>query len=183
MRRRNSMVMARAGWSTGPIRRTCRPSPAARRSCCTFCRRARSSSPRRPERDTGALPARDRRCQGGSAMPGPSSSDQRVSPPRIEIPRHYNAAHDLIDRNLGAGRADKTAYIDDTASITYGDLARRVNRFANALGSLGIEPEQRILVCMLDTIDWPVVFLGAIKAGVIPVAANTLLTTTDYEYM
>jgi benzoate-CoA ligase len=58
-----------------------------------------------------------------------------------------------------------------------------VNRFANALRELGIEQEQRILICMLDTIDWPTVFLGAIKAGVVPVAVNTLLTTADYEYM
>ena len=29
---------------------------------------------------------------------------------------------------------------------------------------------------MLDTADWPVVFLGAIKAGIVPVALNTLLT-------
>jgi benzoate-CoA ligase len=35
---------------------------------------------------------------------------------------------------------------------------------------------------MLDTCDWPVVFLGAIKAGVVPVAMNTLLTPSDYEY-
>ena len=36
---------------------------------------------------------------------------------------------------------------------------------------------------MLDTIDWPTAFLGAIKAGVIPVAVNTLLTESDYEFM
>ncbi len=116
-------------------------------------------------------------------MPGLSTADHRVSPPRIDIPRAYNAAHDLLERNLQAGRAQKTAFIDDAGSITYGELALRVNRFANALGALGIAQEQRIVVCMLDTIDWPIVFLGAIKAGVIPVAVNTLLTTADYEYM
>ena len=60
---------------------------------------------------------------------------------------------------------------------------RRVNRFASVLRRLGVRPEERVLIAMRDTIDWPVAFLGAIKAGVIPVAANTLLTTSDYAYM
>jgi benzoate-CoA ligase len=95
--------------------------------------------------------------------------------------REYNAAEDLLGRN--AGRAEKIAYIDDAGACTYRELSRRVNRFASALQRLGVQPEQRILIAMLDTIDWPVAFLGAIKAGVIPVAANTLLTTADYAYM
>jgi benzoate-CoA ligase len=112
-----------------------------------------------------------------------SAADHSVSPPRVDIPRDYNAAADLIERNLAAGRAGKTAYIDDAGTTTYGDLARRVDRFASALATLGVEPEQRVMLAMLDTVDWPTAFLGAIKAGVVPVAANTLLTTRDYEYM
>ena len=103
--------------------------------------------------------------------------------PRVDIPRDYNAAHDLIERNLAAGRAAKVAYIDDRGATTYGELAVRVNRFANALESLGMRREERVLVCLLDTIDFPTAFLGAIKTGIVPIAANTLLTTADYEYM
>ncbi len=112
-----------------------------------------------------------------------SQADHSVSPPRVAIPRAYNAAEDLIERNLSAGRGGKTAYIDDTGSYTYAELARRVNRLGSALATLGLEPEQRVMVAMLDSIDWPTAFLGAIKAGVVPVAANTLLTTKDYEFM
>jgi benzoate-CoA ligase len=101
----------------------------------------------------------------------------------IDIPRDYNAAHDLIERNLAAGRGKKIAYIDDAGRYTYSDLAERVNRAANALKSLGLEMEQRILLVHLDTIDWPSVFLGAIRAGIVPVAVNTLLTSADYEFM
>jgi benzoate-CoA ligase len=112
-----------------------------------------------------------------------STVDHGGSPPRINIPRDYNAAHDLIERNLGAGRAAKVAYVDDAGTYTYGELAERVNRAANALVHLGIQPEQRVLLALLDTIDFPAVFLGAIKAGIVPVAGNTLLTTKDYDYM
>ncbi len=116
-------------------------------------------------------------------MPSLSAADHRVNPPRIHIPRDYNAAHDLIERNLAAGRAGKVAYIDDAGSYTFGELAARVNRSASALTGLGLRQEERVLVCQLDTIDFPAVFLGAIKAGLVPIAANTLLTTADYDYM
>lgn len=99
------------------------------------------------------------------------------------VPREYNAAHDLIERNLGAGRGSKVAYIDDRGNYTFDELSQRVNRFSNALGALDVRQGERILMCLLDTIDFPTVFLGAIKAGVIPVAVNTLLTAADYAYM
>jgi benzoate-CoA ligase len=116
-------------------------------------------------------------------MPGLSAADHSVSPPLIAIPRAYNAAHDLLERNLAAGRADKLAYVDDAGRYTYGELAARVNRAAHALTGLGLEMESRILLAHLDSVDWPAVFLGAIKAGIVPVATNTLLTTADYRFM
>ena len=99
------------------------------------------------------------------------------------IPREYNAAVDLIERNLKAGRGGKVAYIDDTGNHTYAQLAERVNRAANALVALGVQREERVALALLDTIDFPAAFLGAIKAGIVPVALNTLLTAPDYEYM
>jgi benzoate-CoA ligase len=95
----------------------------------------------------------------------------------------YNAAADLIERNLTSGRGAKTAFIDDHGRYTYAELAERVSRFAALLGQLGIQPEQRILLCLLDTIDFPTAFLGAIKAGVVPVAVNTQLTAGEFAFM
>ncbi len=97
--------------------------------------------------------------------------------------RTYNAAQDLIGRNLAAGRGGKLAYIDDQGRYTYDELARRVDRCASALIGLGIQREQRVLLALHDSIDFPALFLGAIKAGIVPVAANTLLTAADYDYM
>jgi len=112
-----------------------------------------------------------------------STVDPRTTPASVTFPRQYNAAFDLIERNLQAGRAHKLAFIDDAGSYTYGELATRVRQFANVITALGVEPEQRVLLCLLDSIDWPVAFLGCILAGVVPVAANTLLTTDDYDYL
>lgn len=116
-------------------------------------------------------------------MPDLSSVDNSSQPPVVHIPRVYNAAHDLIERNLLAGRGGKAAFIDDHVSLTYGDLAARVDHFAHALTAAGLRREDRVLLCMHDTVDWPVAFLGAIKAGVVPVAANTMLRAVDYEFM
>ena len=116
-------------------------------------------------------------------MPQLSTADHRQSPPLVNIPRDYNAAYDLIERNLAAGRGDKLAYIDDKGRYTYAELAARVNRAANMLTAMGLRQEDRIMVCLLDSIDFPTVFLGAIKAGIVPIAANTLLTANDYDFM
>ena len=94
----------------------------------------------------------------------------------------YNAAEDLLERNL-ATHPHKTAYIDERGSYDFADLAERVNRCANALTDLGLNMEARVLVCLLDTIDFPAVFLGAIKAGLVPIAVNTLLTSSDFDFM
>jgi len=99
------------------------------------------------------------------------------------IPRNYNFAADIIERNLKAGRADKPVYIDPRGSWTYGQLAERVDRFGHVLRSLGVRREERILLALLDTIDWPTAFLGAIKAGVVPIPVNTLMTEDDYRFM
>jgi benzoate-CoA ligase len=113
----------------------------------------------------------------------PCEIDATSSPPALRIPDRFNAAHDLLERNLRAGRSHKTAFIDDEGSYSYGDLAERVNRFANALNDLGLHMEQRLLMCLQDGIDFPCVFLGAIKAGIVPVPANTMLSPADYAYI
>src|SRR6267142_4000307 len=95
----------------------------------------------------------------------------------------YNAAADLIERNLTAGRGAKLAFIDDRGQYSYAEIAGRVSRFANVLRRLGIHPEQRILLCLHDTIDFPTAFLGAIKAGVVPVPVNTQLSPEEFAYM
>ena len=101
----------------------------------------------------------------------------------MTAPDRYNAACDLIQRNLDAGRGDKIAVIDDQGSYTYAELDDMSSAFANVLLARGVQMEQRILLCLHDSIHFPVAFLGAIKAGIVPVAVNTLLTADDYRYM
>jgi benzoate-CoA ligase len=104
-----------------------------------------------------------------------------AAPGVLPPPEVFNFAQHLLAVN--ASRPSKTAFVDDTTVITYGELDERVRRLAAGLRALGVRREERVLVLMLDTTDWPVAFLGAMHAGAIPVAVNTLLTADDYAYM
>ena len=115
--------------------------------------------------------------------PAFAEADHSASPPRLSIPRVYNAAADLVERNLAAGRADRIAFIDDAGRYSYGELAQRVNRCANAWKRLGLRTEDRVVLLLHDSIDFPTAFLGAIRAGIVPIPCNTLLTAADYEYL
>jgi benzoate-CoA ligase family protein len=101
----------------------------------------------------------------------------------VTIPRDYNAAVDFVDRHVSEGRGSKVAFIDDRGPLSYAGLSEHVARAGNALRALGVGIEQRVALCMLDGVDFPSVFWGAIKAGAVPVPLNTLLTTADYAFM
>ncbi len=96
-------------------------------------------------------------------------------------PTQFNFAQFLIAANNS--RKDKTALIDDAGSLSYGALADQVRACAAGLRKLGLKREERVLLLMHDSTDWVVSFLGALYAGVVPVAVNTLLTPEDYAFM
>lgn len=104
-------------------------------------------------------------------------SEKEITPP----PERFNFARHLLAAN--AGRAAKTALIDDAGQLSYGQLADQVQRCSAALTALGLRREDRVLLLMHDCSDWVVSFLGALHAGVVPVCVNTLLTAKDYAYM
>jgi len=93
----------------------------------------------------------------------------------------FNYSAHLLELNRGRGQ--KTAYIDDNGSLSYGELDDGIRRMATALLDAGVRREERVLLLMHDCNDWPVAFLGAMYAGIVPVAVNTLLTADDYAYM
>ena len=99
-----------------------------------------------------------------------------AAPPEI-----FNFARHLLDTN--AARPEKVAFVDDVGALTYGRLDERARRLAAALKDAGVKREERVMLLMHDCADWPVAFLGALLAGVVPVAVNTLLTADDYAYM
>src|ERR1700716_4125911 len=95
----------------------------------------------------------------------------------------YNAVTWLLDRNVDEGRGGKLAFPATVPELLYGELQKQSRRAANLLRRLGVRREERVAMIMLDTIDFPIVFLGAIRAGIVPVPLNTLLTSDQYAYV
>ena len=94
----------------------------------------------------------------------------------------YNAAYDLLIRNIDKN-PDKIAFIDNNNSITYQELYRKVKAFSYSIKKYQIKENDRIILCMLDSIEYPIVFLGLIWSGIIPICINTMLPKKDYAYM
>ncbi len=97
--------------------------------------------------------------------------------------RDYNAAVDFVDRNVSEGRGDKTAFVDPSRNLTYAELRDAAARIGPMLSRMGIEPENRIALVLLDTVDFPILFWGAIRAGIVPVLLNTRLTVDQYRFL
>lgn len=102
---------------------------------------------------------------------------------RLEIPQTFNVATYFVDRHLNEGRGPKIAIECGDERVSYGELLERVNRTGNGLKKLGLHREERVALLLFDTPAFAYCFFGAIKAGLIPVALNTLLKPHEYEYM
>ncbi|HET8978771.1 MAG TPA: benzoate-CoA ligase family protein [Solirubrobacteraceae bacterium] len=89
---------------------------------------------------------------------------------------------DLVERQVQAGRGGNRAVVADDATLTYEELRRQINRAGHLLRELGIRREQRVLLILDDTSVFPVVFLGAIRIGAIPVPVSPLDTDENFRH-
>jgi len=96
---------------------------------------------------------------------------------------HANAATFFVDRHPSEGRGDKCAYLEVQTgrSLTYAQMAEGSDLVAGALARAGIRPEERMALLVLDQIEFPQLFWGGLKAGVVPIPLNTLLATPIYD--
>jgi 4-hydroxybenzoate-CoA ligase len=94
-----------------------------------------------------------------------------------------NAIDWFIDRHLRDGGGARVAFQDPWRSVTYAELETATRQFAGALQTVGIGRERRIVLLLQDTIDFPIAFWGAMRAGVVPVPVNTLLTPETVAYI
>jgi 4-hydroxybenzoate-CoA ligase len=95
----------------------------------------------------------------------------------------YNAAVDFLDRNVEEGRGDKVAVCDPERSLTYRGLLDAAARVGPMLSRLGAGAENRVALVLLDSVEFPILFWGAIRAGVIPVLLNTRLNAEQYRFL
>jgi benzoate-CoA ligase family protein len=89
-------------------------------------------------------------------------------------------ASNIIDRH--ADRPDKPAFIAADATLTYADLHRQVCRAGRLLRELGVAREQRVLLVLDDTSAFPIVFLGAMRIGAVPVPVSPLDRADNFAH-
>jgi 4-hydroxybenzoate-CoA ligase len=94
-----------------------------------------------------------------------------------------NAVTWFLDRHVAEGRGERVAFTDPHRALTYAGLAAASARVAGGLSAAGIGRERRLAMLMLDTVDFPAVFWGAIRAGIVPVPINTLLPAEQVAYI
>ncbi|WP_299652263.1 benzoate-CoA ligase family protein [uncultured Tateyamaria sp.] len=94
-----------------------------------------------------------------------------------------NAASYFVDRHVAEGRGDKVAFreVGTGRELTYGALAAGSGLAAAAYHAADVRREERVAMLVLDQIEFPILFWGALKAGVVPVPLNTLLATPVYD--
>lgn len=92
------------------------------------------------------------------------------------MPEVFNAADYLVDRHLRDGHGSRTALVTPTRSLTYEELSGEVRRVAAGLRALGVRPEERVLMCMVDDVELFTAVLAAFRIGAVAVPASTMLT-------
>ena len=98
------------------------------------------------------------------------------------FPTLGNAASLFVDRNVDEGRGERLAILYQDKQLTYRQVQEMVNRTGNLLRGLGVQPEQRVALILLDGPEFAATFFGAIKAGIVPVPLNTNLRAADYRF-
>src|ERR1700726_2972421 len=116
-------------------------------------------------------------------LPAPNTRLQEVANLLITLPETFNVATHFVDRNVQEGRGAKVAIECGDERVTYHQLLERTNRVGHALLALGVRPEERVLLLLLDTPEFLYSFFGAIKVGAIAVPVNTQAKPQDYEYI
>jgi benzoate-CoA ligase family protein len=86
-----------------------------------------------------------------------------------------NGCEYLLDRRLEAGDGERLALTGVAGDATYAVLHHKACRVAAGLRALGVQPEQRVLMCMADSPQFLAVFLGAMRMGAVPVPVSTML--------
>lgn len=95
----------------------------------------------------------------------------------------YNAAVDLLGRNLDASRSGRPYLITEERPITYGEVAAAADAAGSGLLDLGLDRGDRVILCLRDSSEFVAAFWGAMKAGLVPIPLAQGLATSDLDFI
>ncbi|MGD9265422.1 MAG: AMP-binding protein [Lysobacterales bacterium] len=101
-------------------------------------------------------------------------------PAHIDLGR-YHSIVDLFEESCEK-YADRVAYHNMGAEITFADLEFLSRNFAAALQDMGMEPGDRIALMMPNLLQYPVALFGALRAGLVVVNTNPMYTARELRH-
>ncbi len=106
----------------------------------------------------------------------------------IKVPEFLNIGVACTSKHLGSSKEDSIAMIIEdtnlgTSQITYKELAHKSDRFSNFLCSINVDVRDRVLICLKNSLAYPISFFGAMKAGIVAVPTSTLLSGSEVKYL
>lgn len=93
-----------------------------------------------------------------------------------------NVVDYLFENRLQPGAIDRPYLRGADRDYTFGELYERVCQAGHFLKSLGVQPGDRVMFSLRDGIEFPALFLGAMKIGAVALPINTFLQPADYAY-
>ena len=107
---------------------------------------------------------------------------------KIEVPEFLNIGVACTSAHVGTDKENNIAMVieDDklgTDEITYKELAKKSDQVCNFFTGIGLEPRDRVLVCLKNSLAYPISFFGTMKAGIIAVPTSTLLSGSEVKYL
>ncbi|SDI43366.1 benzoate-CoA ligase family protein [Nonomuraea jiangxiensis] len=91
----------------------------------------------------------------------------------------FNASVYLVDRQVEAGRGDHVALTGPAGTVTYAELAAQVAALATGLRTLGVRPEERVLLVMSDRPETVITVLAVMRMGAVAVPVSTMYTDAE----
>ncbi|HUW65818.1 MAG TPA: benzoate-CoA ligase family protein [Spirochaetia bacterium] len=98
------------------------------------------------------------------------------------VPDKFNIASFLLDRHIKEGRGGKVAVYYEDRTFTYGELSEMADKLGNSLRDLGVEQENRVIICLPDCPEFLAGYFGTMKIGAVPVPVSTMALPADYLY-
>ncbi|MBW0092583.1 benzoate-CoA ligase family protein [Pseudonocardia sp. KRD-184] len=88
----------------------------------------------------------------------------------------FNAATYLTEDRVAAGDGDRVAFHHPRGALTYRRLTEEVRRVAAGLVAIGVRPEERVLLAMVDDVELATGILAVMYVGAVAVPSSTMLT-------
>lgn len=114
--------------------------------------------------------------------------DEQSNEWQWQLPTYFNICEACVDQHAASDKANQPALIVEdeslgTSQVTYSQLAQKTSQFANLLQSLSLSPDNRILIRLPNSLEYPIAFFGAIKYSAIAVPTSTLLSASEVSYL